>query len=137
MSFTGPQAQRAAIQDHVLFEEQLKQLNRSIALERVGGDLELLREVARIFLDDYPNTVSSIRAAVSSGDAKTLEHQAHNLKGAVSNFGADAAVRAALLLEQFGRAGETNGAEAAVEVLEAALARLKPEMDALIDGTPA
>ena len=33
---------------------QLQQLDESLALSRVGGDVELLKEVIELFLDDYP-----------------------------------------------------------------------------------
>lgn len=121
-------------QDHALFNEQLTNLDRAIALERVGGDLELLQEVARLFIDDCPNCMQSIRAAIDAGDPKALERAAHNLKGAVANFGAKNTVEAALKLEQMGRAGQIEGAEQAYSALSASLERLTPELVALADG---
>lgn len=121
-------------QDHALFNEQLTNLDRAIALERVGGDLELLQEVARLFIDDCPSCMQSISAAISANDPKALERAAHNLKGAVANFGAKATVDAALRLEQMGRAGQIEGADKAYVELAAALDRLTPELVALADG---
>jgi two-component system, sensor histidine kinase and response regulator len=121
-------------QEHALINEQLTNLDRAIALERVGGDLELLQEVARLFVDDCPSCMQSIRAAIDASDAKALERAAHNLKGAVANFGAKSSVAAALRLEQIGRTGQTDGAEQAFRELAAALERLTPELVALADG---
>jgi two-component system sensor histidine kinase/response regulator len=106
-------------------------LNRRLALERVDGDEELLREVARLFLDDYPRAVAEIREAISSGDARRLEREAHGLKGAAANFGAEPVVAAALHLEQLGRQGQAAGAEPGLAALEAALARLRGDLEAL------
>jgi HPt (histidine-containing phosphotransfer) domain-containing protein len=122
-------------QDHALLNGQLTSLDRAIALERVGGDAELLQEVARLFIDDYPNSMKSIRAAIDAHDAKALERAAHNLKGAVANFGAQATVQAALRLEQIGRAGRVEGAEQAFATLAVALEQLTPELTALADGS--
>jgi len=66
---------------------------RIAALSRVGGDVELLKEVVELFLDDYPSTFEKIRGAVASRDATALEHHAHSLKGSVSTFGQTARLK--------------------------------------------
>lgn len=126
-----------SVRDYTLFNSQLANLDRALALERVGGDTELLQEVARLFLDDCPNAMAMIRNAVEAGDPKALERAAHNLKGAVANFGAEATVHAALQLEEIGRSGRMEEVAAAFQTLEAALDRLTPELTALADETPA
>src|ERR1700676_33856 len=78
-------------------------LDRQLALSRVGGDLELLREIAILFLDECPRALLEIQRALAAEDAVKLENAAHSLKGSVANFGASAAVAAALRLEQMGR----------------------------------
>lgn len=123
--------------DHALFNGQLANLDRALALERVGGDAELLQEVARLFLDDCPNAMGMIRKAIEAGDPKALERAAHNLKGAVANFGAEATVHAAFRLEEMGRAGRMEEVALAFQRLEAALDRLTPELTALAGETPA
>ena len=70
--------------------------DKAVALSRVGGDAELLKEIAVLFLDDYPNSLSELRLAVACGDAKRVERSAHGIKGSVSNFGARPAVDAAM-----------------------------------------
>jgi two-component system, sensor histidine kinase and response regulator len=80
-------------------------LDRAVALDRVGGDEDLLAEVAQLFLEDYPNSLREIEEAVSRGDAKLLERAAHTLKGAASNFGANPVVDSAFALEMAGRRG--------------------------------
>jgi len=112
-------------------ETQLGQLDEAVALSRVGGDADLLREVAELFLADYPHTLQEIRNAVAAGDASTLEHSAHSLKGSVSTFGAPLAFQAALALEQQGRARSLAESQAGLQQLETALAILRPELEAL------
>jgi PAS domain S-box-containing protein len=110
-------------------EEQLRQLDESIALTRVGGDAELLCEVIGLFLDDYPLSLEKIREAVAAGDPSGVEQHAHSLKGSVSLFGAKEALEAAFLLEKQGRSGDLTAAPDSLKRLEHALATLKPELE--------
>ena len=110
-------------------DEQL--MDRATALARVGGDLELLREIAALFLDEYPRSLDDIHKALATGDAKRLEHSAHGLKGSVANFCARSAEDAAFQLEQMGRTQKLDHAPAIVVALEQALALLQAELSAL------
>jgi HPt (histidine-containing phosphotransfer) domain-containing protein len=112
-------------------EEQLCHLDESVALSRVGGDVELLREVVGLFLDDYPQSLELIREAVAKGDQSSLERHAHSLKGSVSTFGADEAFEAALALEKQGRTGDLACAQDGLRRLEHAMIALRPELEAL------
>lgn len=106
-------------------------MDRKTALDRVGGDWQLLREVAQLFLDHCDEFLSDIRRAIDDRNAPGLERSAHNLKGSVSNFGATAAVAAALALEILGRQAEWDGVAPAYQRLSQCLADLRPEMEQL------
>jgi HPt (histidine-containing phosphotransfer) domain-containing protein len=106
-------------------------LDRPFALSRVGGDLELLKEIAAIFLEDSPKILGEIRGALEKKDAQAVERAAHNLKGSVANFGARSTVEAALRLEQIGRSGQLEHATEALQVLEQVLSVLRRELEAL------
>jgi two-component system sensor histidine kinase/response regulator len=106
-------------------------LDRSAALERIGGDEELLREIAGLFLAEYPTLMQDIRLALESGDAEALERNAHSLKGSVANFEARPAVEAALTLEAMGRTRNLDRAPTALIELEAVLRALHPELISL------
>src|ERR1700685_1049069 len=93
-------------------------LDRQLALARVGGDLELLREIAALFLDECPRALLEIHQALEREDSSKLENAAHSLKGSVANFGASAAVAAAFRLEQMGRAQQLGDAPEALLALE-------------------
>ena len=108
--------------------EQLVQLNYAVALDRLGGDEELLQEVARLFLDEYPSMLSAIEKAVLANDPIQVERSAHSLKGSVSNFGADGAYEAALQLERMGRVGNLAGAREAYVTLAEIMTRLRPRL---------
>jgi two-component system, sensor histidine kinase and response regulator len=110
---------------------QEQSLDRATALARVGGDLDLLKEIATLFLDEYPRALDEIHRALASGDAKTLERSAHGLKGSVANFGARAAVDAAFQLEQLGRAHKLDQVPPALAALEQTLASLHTELSSI------
>src|SRR5436305_4108976 len=93
-------------------------LERAAALARVGGDLDLLKEIAALFLEEYPRELDDLHKAIATGGAHLLERTAHGLKGSVANFGARAAVDPAFQLEQFGKAGKLDQAPTALAALE-------------------
>lgn len=101
------------------------------ALSRVGGDEDLLREVAQIFLDECPGLLDKIRFALQKGDQREVEMAAHSLKGAVGNFGTGEAYTAALGIEAMARHGKLGEAgrlfpalELALEIVNSSLAKI-------------
>jgi HPt (histidine-containing phosphotransfer) domain-containing protein len=110
------------------FSSELAKLDCAVALERLGGDEELLREVAGLFLDEYPMLMNEIRSAAMGRDAEALQRAAHSMKGSVSNFGADAVYQAAFALEKKGRAGDLDSLEPCIERLVCALEHIHPAL---------
>jgi HPt (histidine-containing phosphotransfer) domain-containing protein len=106
-------------------------LDRQLALSRVGGDLDLLKEIAHLFVEDYPKLLADLHQAIDRGDAVAIERTAHGLKGSVSTFGARTAMEAARTIESLGRARQVNDLAALLHTLESALAELRPELEAL------
>jgi two-component system sensor histidine kinase/response regulator len=106
-------------------------VDRELALARVGGDTDLLKEIAKLFLEEYPKMLVELRDAAAKGDAQALERIAHGLKGSVANFGARAAVDAALKLEDMGHARKLVEVSQSLHALDQALATLRPELEAL------
>jgi HPt (histidine-containing phosphotransfer) domain-containing protein len=109
-------------------------LNRALALERVGGDEELLREIAGLFLEDYPSLISQIQQSLATSDAHALERAAHSLKGSVANFASEAAYQAAFDLEQIGRSRKLDRAAEAYDRLSTVMSHVCPELKALSIG---
>ena len=65
----------------------------AVAMERVDGDLELMKELAGLFLGECPQRMAEVRQAIDRKDGPGLQRAAHYLKGSVGNFGARRAVR--------------------------------------------
>jgi HPt (histidine-containing phosphotransfer) domain-containing protein len=102
--------------------------DREAALARVGDDEELLVELVKIFLNDYPQSLSAIEEAVAKQDPPRLERAAHTLKGAVANFGAEPVVRQAYALERLGKMGDLSRASESLRQLHEALHQLEYEL---------
>ena len=83
------------------------------ALERLGGDEKLLREVLEIFVEETPKLMVRLQQAVVAGDAHGIESTAHSLRGGLSYFDAVAASKARELEEM----GRENHLEHTAEVL--------------------
>jgi CheY-like chemotaxis protein len=101
------------------------------ALQRVDGDLELLVEIAGIFLADAPGMLADVAAAVGRRDAPDVSRAAHRLKGSILTFSAPAAAAAALSLETAGRDGNLTTADTDLAALTTAMARLQTELGRL------
>ena len=113
--FKGPSVVQTPVTTSV---DDRSRLDKAALLDRVGGDMELLGELATLFNDDCPRLLDEIREAVRLGDAETLARTAHTLKGSVGNFAAEDAFQAALRLEKIARKGEMAFAQEALEGLE-------------------
>ena len=99
-------------------------MNYAAALSRLGGDADLFQDLAQFFLEDTPDLLQTMRMAITSKDAAELERAAHSMKGLAANFDGLPAVKAALIVERMGHAGDWNGAVERVEEIEREVMRL-------------
>jgi len=76
------------------------------ALERLGGDEGLFREIVQIFLHEAPKHLAGLRQALAQRDKDSVERIAHTLKGELSYLGVSAAAHHASKLEDAGRNGD-------------------------------
>lgn len=94
------------------------------ALRRAGDDRRLLKELIALYRADAPVTVRQIAKALAARNAEALRVAAHTLKGSVATVGGARARQAAATLEDFGKAGSLNGADAALAALRTELSKL-------------
>ena len=99
-------------------------LNWERALENADGSEELLIELAGVFIEECPEMMRQIRAAIDACDAPALQRTAHSLKGSARIFAAAAASEAAMRLEAMGADGDLLGAADGWTVLGAEVERL-------------
>ncbi|WP_176596197.1 MULTISPECIES: Hpt domain-containing protein [Sphingobium] len=72
------------------------------ALQNADGDEALLIELAGVFIDECPEMMRQVRAAIDGRDAQELRRTAHSLKGSAHLFAASEAGAAAFRLEEMG-----------------------------------
>jgi HPt (histidine-containing phosphotransfer) domain-containing protein len=115
--------QRASTQNPAIHVDRI--------LEQLEGDRELMVELAKAFLDDYPTLLAAVRDAIGTGDSPALERSAHKLKGSVAIFAAHTAAQAALRLEKLGADGEMMLAGETLSALEQELERVVAALETL------
>lgn len=106
-------------------------LDYEAVVERWGGDRELVRELAQLFIQDCPGSLGEVRRAIAAKNAARLLECAHALKGSVANFSTSAAA-AAHRLERMGEEGKLEGASEVFEELEQEIAELLPALQAIV-----
>jgi protein-histidine pros-kinase len=99
------------------------------ALERTGGDVELLRELAGVFCSDCPRLLAHVRTALDARDGKRLKEAAHALKGAVGVFDPAGAYETALALETLESGSDSAGAERIYLRLREQIDRILPTLE--------
>ncbi|HME08242.1 MAG TPA: Hpt domain-containing protein, partial [Bryobacteraceae bacterium] len=98
------------------------------ALSLTDGDVDLLRELAQLFLAEYPVLMTSLRKAVSQGDATGVQTSAHSIKGSLGHFGARRLAERALDIEMGGRSGDLSGFKEKLAQFEASMAPFVEEL---------
>ena len=106
-------------------------IDKARLFNEFAGDEEILAELRDTFLSELPKLMNAIEATIKDGNAKGLEHSAHTLKGAVSNFQTQKVKDAAFALENQGRQGSLDGAAANFETLKQLMSELQNELATL------
>jgi signal transduction histidine kinase len=99
------------------------------ALDQMGNDRDLFREVAGLFLEEVDGMVNAIRQSIAAGNAHELERTAHKLKGSVGAFRAVNIAGRLQILEQWGERGDLTGADVMFQQLAPDIETLKHDLD--------
>ena len=94
------------------------------ALDRVGGDRDLLRSIAGTFLAHYPTQVADLRAAMDRKDHEAAAAAAHRLAGSLGALGCEHGLTLARDIEQLARLGGPDPIRDALGSLERELGRV-------------
>lgn len=86
-----------------------------VAARMTDGDLDLLRTLTWMFLEEVPSRVERVRLLSAARNPHLLKREAHSLKGVAGLVGLVSAQQAARALEDAIEAGETD--PAALELL--------------------
>jgi CheY-like chemotaxis protein len=106
-------------------------LDCNLSRARLGGDQELLRELARIFIDTVPHVLRAMHISMVNGDFDAVLAHAISLKGAVASIEAPDVLHFLSMLEQHARNRYGVGTVAAFSLVQALIERLVDELAAL------
>ena len=90
----------------------LSTFDRDDFLKRLDGDEELFVSVIQLFLQDCPERLDAIRAALDARSAEDIRVSAHALKGAAATMSASRLAKAAETMERFGAERQLDAAAA-------------------------
>lgn len=68
--------------------------------ELVGGDTDMIREVLALFLQEAPQTLRHLNAAIEQEDYAAMYQAAHKLKSSLKLLKSEAAFQLALQIEE-------------------------------------
>jgi len=92
-------------------------IDRKKLMDLFAGDIELIGEIQKYFLNDTPKQLSGIKVAIENKDTKALASYIHTLKGSAANMEAVKLLKYVNTLEAL--AEEENFAEATSVLAEA------------------
>jgi HPt (histidine-containing phosphotransfer) domain-containing protein len=97
--------------------------------EITDGEKDFEREISILFFEDTMKHLSGLKKAIDEENASTLEREAHTIKGAGLNIGANKLGELALALEKKGSSGSFEDAENMLVKLELEFQRVKDFLD--------
>ncbi len=109
-------------------------LDEAALLEECDNDKGMLRRMVEIYDRDARERLPRLREAVRTGDAATVQQEAHALKGGIGTFYAKAAYDTGYALENMGANGNLTNAEVTLQTLESQLQSLRQRLDELIQS---
>jgi CheY-like chemotaxis protein/HPt (histidine-containing phosphotransfer) domain-containing protein len=110
-------------------------LDRAALLDRVDGDMQLLGEIAKLFMQECGPLMASAREAMNTGNASRFAYDVHTLRGMFRNLSAIAAQEAAGKLEELDLVKDREKVEEVIALLEQEAQAFKAELGGMIDKT--
>ncbi|MCP4104190.1 MAG: response regulator [Desulfobacteraceae bacterium] len=107
-------------------------LNIAELTEIVGGDRNLMKKMAAMYLETLPDLLSKIQESVAAGNSEYLRFSAHSLKGMSLNLSAWTVSNISYRLEKMGKAGDLALASEVWAELEKEAEYLKKELVSLV-----
>ena len=108
-----------------------------VALAEFDNDKEFLAEVISDFFSSVQVQLARIEKALSEGDSRRIEQEAHAIKGGAANLTASPLSLAARALEEAGREGALENGRALFNTLKNEFGRLKTYVEVFIPSGPA
>jgi HPt (histidine-containing phosphotransfer) domain-containing protein len=133
-----PQSNNVEMGQHESRFEALKSRSFDPAAlwDRVGGDVELLRDLVAIFCDQYPTLLGKLKEAIEQHSFADVQKFSHKLRGSALQFSGSAVAELAGLLEQMGQKQSLDGAAGIFSRLQQEVAELVHSLRAMAYNKP-
>ena len=118
-------------------EPQKRQVDWAGALNSVGDNPELLRELVQLFLAALPESIANLKNAVRCRNGKQLKAAAHTLKGSLLFLHTKDPYQNAFKLEQFGTQNKLDECKVVFEILRRDLNSLSEELNWYLESNVA
>ena len=128
----GP-AQQALPEAALSRLEQGSPLDLRSALPRFDSDLAFFREMLQEFIAHLPDRITGMKESLQAQDVVKLNRQAHNLKGAASNFNAGRLTELAKTLELKAEQADLSGGADLIGGIEAELPHLEAFLERMYE----
>ena len=92
-------------------------------------DPDFLIQLIDVYLSDSSDLIQQMHSGIEHGDVDGVRRAAHSLKSNSASLGANQVAEAARNLEMLAKGGTLEGAHLHLEAIEAAYARLLPELE--------
>lgn len=102
------------------------------ALERCAGSNSVLAMVFEEFCRSNENLLQELQVCYESNDHENLSRQAHSLKGAAANIGADILASLACELEDAAKSGVLDGMDRKIDELTTSVYSVHAEIESLL-----
>ncbi len=89
------------------------------------GDECLIDKIMDTFLESTPQQIETLSEHAGAGNAESVHHQAHSIKGAAAAVGGEAMRQVAFEIEKAGRAGDMERVRAMIPQLQERFNQLK------------
>ncbi|MEQ8170039.1 MAG: response regulator [Candidatus Eremiobacterota bacterium] len=83
-------------------------INKKEALEAIGNDEELLKEMYIIFIEEAPSLMKNLKIAIEEGKAGDIALNGHSLKSSSGHIGAKVMAKLACQMERAAKNGEIS-----------------------------
>ena len=94
-------------------------------LERVGGDMEFLKELIELFRSDYPQKMAQLLRGIKEEDFKIISETAHSIKSASGNLSLTRVYDLSFKIEIMGKESKIQDIEKVYKELEEELEKIK------------
>jgi HPt (histidine-containing phosphotransfer) domain-containing protein len=98
------------------------------AIDRLGGDVELHKDLVERFLNDTAGTRARLELAMEHANPGLVHNAAHSLKGLAASVGATSVAAALAELEQLGRDGDLTDLSTSRQRFRAEMERSAEEL---------